>query len=270
MAMNEEILRKLKGARARLYRVFMPGKRTLRQVGYRGADFVVLANEDVGWRLITQKTYEADELDCLEGLIRKDDLCLDVGGNVGIFSVFMARKAAEGRVVVFEPIPLNRNIISLNATLNRVDNIEVRAAALSDSSGEVSFSVSVDSANSSLRPTDRKPEAYTISVRATTLDEAFARDGKRVGVIKIDVEGAELPVLRGGRALLSDKGLRPRALLVEVCGRNAACYGYRPEDLVAYMASLGYAAHMIKGGKAVRGWRPSKRSVNVLFVPEGA
>ena len=190
-----------------------PKERVVRQVGYQGAQLVVLANEDVGWRLIVQGHYEPLEWHCLEELISPEDTCVDVGANIGIYSILMARKAHLGRVIAFEPLPIYRAVLELNARLNGLENIEIRASIVADQVRQEEFSVSVDGAYSSMRPTARKAEARCITVPSVTLDASFAALRRRIDILKVDVEGAELLILRGARSLLSDPRLRPRALL---------------------------------------------------------
>jgi len=260
---------KLRSTKAKLYKPFRPQKRLLKHVEYRGASFVVLANEDVGWRLMTRKTYEENEIQILEELIKKKDVCLDIGGNIGIYSIFMAKKAFQGKVIAFEPIPINRNIIALNASLNEIKNIEIRDCVLSDISGSIEFSISEDSAYSSLKATNRKEEAYSFVVQSKTLDELFTKENKKVDIVKIDVEGAELLVLKGGKGLFSDINLRPRILLLELSSKNAATYGYKPESVIEHMASLGYTAYSIMNFSVKKGWPCKGCSENVLFLSEG-
>jgi FkbM family methyltransferase len=194
--MMELLKGKLRGARIRAYKPFLPNRPAIKQIEFRGSSFVVLANEDLSQRLIILKEYETYEIECLESLIRKDDVCLDVGANIGIYSVFMARKACEGWVIAFEPLPLNRNVMAINVTFNELMNIQVYSSILSDAAGWVEFSVSEDGAYSSIRPTNRKREVSTLGVRAETVDNLFAKRSQGVDIMKIDVEGAELLVLK--------------------------------------------------------------------------
>ena len=71
-----------------------------------------------------------------------------------------------------------------------------------------------------------------------TLDEMFANPRRPTDVIKIDVEGAELLVLRGASRLLSDAHLRPRAILAELNPTNQRTYGSAPDELVAFVRDV--------------------------------
>jgi len=245
-----------------------PRQQVLRQVEYAGARFLVLANEDVGWRLIVHGHYEPLEWRCLQEFISPTDVCVDVGANIGLYTILLARKAHLGRVIAFEPLPLYRAMLDLNACLNGTGNIEIQASVVADSTGQQEFSVSVDGAYSSIRPTARKPEARRIMVPSVTLDDAFAVTRQRIDIMKVDVEGAELLVLRGARTLLSDPELRPRALLLELEASNEAAYSYQPDDVVAFMAQLNYGVHSLGRSGVLRGYRPERLVETVLFLAE--
>lgn len=247
---------------------FRPNRRILKQVEFRGANFLVFSNEDVGWRLLYFKEYERDEIEVLEHLIREDDTCVDVGANIGIFSVFMARKAFRGKTLAFEPVPLNLSVLGVNLELNSTSNVSVHGLVVSDSTGLVRFSVSEDAAYSSMRSVQAKPETEVLKAQSDTLDNLFAEKGQRADVVKIDVEGAELLVLKGGERLLRTPGLRPRALLVELSAENQAIYGYSPGDVISYMETLDYDTYSITSKGLEKGW-PSQGATNALFLCQG-
>jgi FkbM family methyltransferase len=241
-----------------------PTRRALRSVTYRGAQFVVFTNEDVGWRIVTKRGYEGAELDALERLVRPDDLCVDVGANIGIYSVLLSRMARDGAVISFEPVSLNQQVLRLNLALNEAANVEVRPMVLSDSVGHTDFAVSSDGAFSSLKSSTRKPHLSDIRCRMSTLDHEFP--DRRVDFVKLDVEGAELLVLKGGSGLLSTPGRKPRAILVEIAETNMRAYGYTASELLACLRALGYELHTIRGSQLVHDGPLKAASENVLFL----
>jgi len=259
-----------KAARWALYRPFRPNEPEIRMVDYRGSRFAVLANEDVGWRLVSQKEFESAEVDALLPLVEPDDMCVDVGANVGIYTVLLAKRAAAGHVAAFEPVPLNRDLLRLNLTLNGIENASVAGTPLSEREGEVEFTVSADGAFSSLRSTGRKPDARKLRLEASTLDRAFAAGGRRVAILKIDVEGAELLVLRGGEEILKRPDLRPRAVMVELNATNQRAFGYTPADVVDFLRRRGYEPHSITPDGVRGGWPHPDATEDALFLPAGA
>jgi FkbM family methyltransferase len=231
---------------------------------------LVLANESLGWRLLTIKEYEKNEMDCLTGLIRDDDICVDVGANIGIYSILMARSASLGSVIGFEPVALNRDLLAVNARLNGIHNLEVRPYAVCDRVGLTEFTVSADGGYSSMKDTGRMAVEERITVPMITLDEIFATPRRAIDVMKIDVEGAELLVLRGAHRILSDPHLRPRAILAELNPTNQHTYGSSPDELVAFLKTFGYDAHSITVRGVLPGWPQRGASEDALFVHPAA
>lgn len=160
-------------------------------------------------------------------MIRPGDVVLDVGANVGFYSLLAARAAGKaGRVVAFEPLQRNVERLRRHLELNHLSEVEVIQAAVSDSSGVRWFS------KGEYEATGRLDSSGEIEVAALSLDD-FHAQGKlpRVDVIKIDVEGAELEVLRGAARVLT--ALRP-CLVVEL---------HNPEmdrECPAFLRRLGY------------------------------
>lgn len=133
--------------------------------------------------------------------VRPGGVLYDVGANVGYFSVIGGRDLRpSGRVYAFEPVPANAMWIRRNARLNRLRNIVVLEAAASDTSGRSELLVTRYSGGSVLASADhRAPDVERrITVETIAVDDlVFSRRLPAPTVVKIDVEGAELQVLRG-------------------------------------------------------------------------
>ena len=171
-----------------------------------GYDLLVLGNEDVGRSIYFGGSYESAESRYLASRISSDSVCVDIGANIGYFTLLMAKGASEGSVHAFEPIPLNTSLLHASIELNGFTNIWVNQSAVGDRTGEISFVQSSDSAYSSLfdyRSQIPRPH-YTGAHRS--LDEYVSHTGiTRVDILKADVEGAEGLVVAGASQLLRDK-----------------------------------------------------------------
>lgn len=160
---------------------------------YRGSEFLVDTSEDVGWRLFRDGNYELWEIEIIEQFIESADVCIDVGGNIGIYSVFFGRKTdSSGRVYVFEPVPANQYILRFNLMLNDIANVHLVDAVVSDKEGKIEFSISEDAAYSSIHHTGRKEASGSLIKDSITLDNFLSGNLDKIGVVKIDTEGAEL------------------------------------------------------------------------------
>jgi FkbM family methyltransferase len=128
-----------------------------------------------------------------------------LGAHHGFFSIAAARLGA--RVYAFEPVDANLRRLHRNIELNGAD-VAVVAAAVSDAAGRLGLARGKSSAQWRMEPGDE--------VTSVSLDD-FARDHPAPRVVKIDVEGAELRVLRGAERLLREH--RP-ILVCELHGRE--------------------------------------------------
>ncbi len=135
-------------------------------------------------------------------LVRRGDVVLDVGANVGIVTLLAASIVGnDGHVFAFEPIKLLSTLLSRSAAENRLDNISIFNIALSDFAGKGSMDVHDGSLGGSTLNLQGEGQPCEIRV----LDEIdFGDNFRRPRVLKIDVEGHEAKVLAGGRAFLAE------------------------------------------------------------------
>lgn len=128
------------------------------------------------------------------------DTFFDIGGNVGFFTVIGARLVGPaGHVYVFEPVPENAATIRRNLALNHFEHVTLFEKAVAQASGEAALHVSSYSGGAALASVGEPPELKeTITVSLVSIDDLVAQQVVRPPtVVKIDVEGAELDVLRG-------------------------------------------------------------------------
>lgn len=132
--------------------------------------------------------------------VPRDATVIDVGANIGLSTILLARMAA--RVIAYEPSPPNVAFLRRNLDLNGITNVEVRAAAASSEPGTLRFHVAQFGAGSHVVASGHVSGATipTVDVPAVRLDdEAFPP----IAFIKIDAEGHEPDVLAGARGLLA-------------------------------------------------------------------
>ncbi len=153
-------------------------------------------------------SWNPEEYAAFKAAVRPGTLVFDVGANIGAYTVLFAQwTGAAGRVVAFEPSPPSiaglREQVRLNGVSDRVEIIE---AAVSQSPGSAAFDCGGASGTNALVP-DAESGADVIRVETTSLDAFCAARGIYPSIVKIDVEGAELDVLRGGRETLARPGV---------------------------------------------------------------
>lgn len=183
------------------------------------------------------------EFDYLDRLLKPGDWVLDVGANVGYYTLRMSDLVGpRGRVFAFEPISSTAEILISNCKYAKHGNITVFQAAVADEPAIHEFAV--ESSESGLPDyfTAHKASAGSgnFSVFSTTIDSLALP--RRVALVKVDTEGAEASVLRGMEKLIA----RDHPILIVECD----------ESMTHYLAGFGYS-HV-----------PRKaQSANILFLP---
>jgi FkbM family methyltransferase len=178
--------------------------------------------------------------------IRPGMQVLDIGGHVGFFTLGAALRAGPaGHVHVFEPTPETVRILERHIELNGwEDRVTVFPGVMADKDGEMTFytygtsmASSLSRANTMDLNPERPSQTKSVTVPAITLDSYCHSKGIRPDVIKIDVEGAELLVLQGARAVLAS--CKP-VILCEVHTRHLANCGGSLQQLERFVDELGY------------------------------
>jgi FkbM family methyltransferase len=162
-----------------------------------------------------QGIFEAPNVRILQRLCRPGTYMFDVGANLGLMALPVLSATSESRLVSFEPspntIPFLRRTIAESGLGGRWRLVE-KAVACAPGTANFSLSARTEGFYDGLRHTHRAPEARQVQVEVTSLDEEWMSLGcPPVSMIKIDVEGGELDVLRGARECLSRE--RPHILL---------------------------------------------------------
>lgn len=131
---------------------------------------------------------------------------LDLGANIGMYAVRVAKMVGDnGRVIAVEPHPRNYSLLLRNLSQNMLRNVLPHNAAVSDHEGT---SLLFLSGLSSLHSLMKQSQTQSLAVRTVTVDKLVEESGTEVNLIKIDVEGAELLVLKGAKRTLQRPGVR--------------------------------------------------------------
>lgn len=163
----------------------------------------------LGWNVAFFGTYEPELRKIVETVLKPGGVAIDVGANVGWHTLLMARLVGDsGRVLAIEPNPSVRQRLIGNIGLNRFRHVEVVACAAAEAEGRIEFHAPpagrADSGTGFASRDGAGPSADTISVETRSLDNILsAMPSARLDLIKIDVEGFEWPVLRGGEDSIS-------------------------------------------------------------------
>ena len=155
-------------------------------------------------------SFERKERQFLNNFLRQGDIYVDIGANIGLFTLIASHNVGEnGQVYSFEPCLKTFQRLVRNVELNRMNNVQCFQIALSDHPGQVEMNVSLDGYdawNSIAQPT--AGNSFTVETVRTVKWDDFAHEHNlmgRVTLMKIDVEGWESHVLSGGHESFSRK-----------------------------------------------------------------
>lgn len=199
------------------------------------------------------------ELDALLGALGPGDVAVDIGANKGAFLLALARRVGRaGRVLAIEPQPsLAAGLTRLMRSL-RLPQVEVLELAASDRAGSFAMHVppSGTSPGATLVGGAHVPGDWvTREVRTVPLDELLRGERRRVGAIKIDVEGHEPAALRGAEATI----LRDHPTIVFECEERhlGAAHGGKSDEsseigdvrgVIRWLDERGYAVRLVTQG----------------------
>jgi FkbM family methyltransferase len=185
-----------------------------------GLQFNVNLGDRLGCDLYYGVFNEQTDWELFLALISPGDVVIDVGANMGIYSLSSAMRAGPtGLVVAFEPDSRSYKMLEGNVALNSsVGNISLCAYCLGDYNGTIPFYEAAEPCLSGTLDTARTPIHEVCEVPIRKLDDVLAEMGiPRVSMIKIDVEGAEHKVILGAlRALESSDAI----LMMEISPKN--------------------------------------------------
>jgi FkbM family methyltransferase len=158
------------------------------------------------WRGLKTWLYDHRcELSALQSALAPDEIAVDVGSHKGSFVWGLSRAVPQGRVVAFEPQPSLAEYVRTASQRWGLQNVVVENAGVSEFSGRLTLAIPGTgiSHGASFEPVIRETKkCQTIEVPTYSLDDYFASETRRIGAIKIDVEGHELSVLRGATQLI--------------------------------------------------------------------
>lgn len=195
-------------------------------------------------------TYEKGTIQLLGDFLKQGSIFMDIGANIGLMSTIASKIVGEkGRVYAVEANPKTIEVLRHNCAINLCENIEILPIALASEKGSAILyeNWNVNRGGASLIS---QGDEHGLTVSKERLDDLFSPDSP-VHLVKIDVEGFELEVLKGGIAWF--KTQQP-VFIIEVSTQRSNQEGATPESIMSFVANFGnYSFYKQKGTKERRG-----------------
>lgn len=241
-------------------------KKIYRKKIQRDTYLLVNAADHVQLHLFWYGYYEKNTIRLWQSLIQKEAVVMDIGANIGYYSVIAARKAVDGMVYAFEPSSAIRRRLLDNIAVNGLRNIEAVAAAVGAPAGAQPFFVSGpdNTGMSGLRQAENF-SGMTEMVTVVSFDEWVAEKNiSRVDFIKMDIEGAEADALHSMKQTLQR---RQPVLFIEIREHLLRQFGHPPAGIYEFLFSLGYKAYDITAACTLRETVAYMEGDSIVFAP---
>lgn len=175
--------------------------------------------------------YDRQQTQLIKKLVKKKHTVLDIGANIGYFTLIMAKHAK--RVYAFEPEPRNFQILKKNVELNNLSNVKLYNLAVAETNGNGILHLCENNRGMHrIYPSNWCKEGTT-DIQTVRIDDII----QEADFIKMDIEGAELGALKGMTKLLQTCNI---TLSMEFYPPSIEEYGAKSKDLYDFITNLGY------------------------------
>ncbi len=179
--------------------------------------------------------YDYDDMNFLLRYLRAEDSFLDIGANIGVYTLLAASKIHSGSIYSFEALPKNYTRLQENIEFNQFKHVKTYAIAVSNQTGTVALNLAE---GDSMPFITHSATDTTITVPTDTLDNLLQNQSlANLTLAKMDIEGAEILALKGALSLLKQQ--RPYVWILEV-NDTVSHFGHQKQDLVDFLNSYGY------------------------------
>jgi FkbM family methyltransferase len=215
---------------------------------YRGSGVRLLCDPDdkriTPIETLNFGSYEQAEARLFFNLVGEGKTFVDIGANVGWYSLTAARHFPHITVHAFEPMPKTFGYLTRNVALNNAVNVKAYNFGFSERNETATFYYYPEgSGNASARNLSGTTSVTEIPAQVKRLDDVATLQGLTIDTLKCDVEGAELSVFRGGIETLREQ--RP-AIFTEMLRKWSAAFGYHPNEIISLLHGLGYRCYTVR------------------------
>jgi FkbM family methyltransferase len=188
--------------------------------------------------LLVNEYWEPLETDLARKSIKEGGVVIDVGANIGYYTLIFADLVGEGgRVFAFEPDPDNFALLVKNVEANGYQNVVLVQKAISNETGKIRLYLCKDNKGDH-RIYDSHDDRESIEVEAVRLDDYFKDYDRRINFVKMDIQGAEGGAVKGASELLrNNAGIK---IVTEFCPPMLKMFGTDPGEYLKLLQGLGF------------------------------
>jgi FkbM family methyltransferase len=214
--------------------------------------------------------HELNEWRFLNRYLKSDMTFVDIGANQGEFSLFAAKRLTKGRVLAFEPVDFFYDLLCENIERNSYRNIETFHYGLSNESKQLPIYMGKTGAGeheglATIFQSDLR-ERFIQNIELRVLDDQLPQlNLNRIDFMKIDVEGAEMLVLKGAQKTI--ERFRP-LIMIEINNATYQAAGYTVPDVIQFFKQMRYTLNIMTKNGTLKAVTATPGFCNAVFVPD--
>lgn len=198
-------------------------------------------------KLSIKGVYEEFETDFIKNEIKRDDIVLDIGANIGYYTLIFAKLVGEnGKVFAFEPDPTNFAILKKNVKINGYKNVVLINKAVSDKAGKLKLFLSEDNMGDH-RTYDSKDDREFVEIESVKLDDYFDKTSDKINFIKMDIQGAEYAAVKGMSGLVNNT--KDLTIVTEFWPIGLKRFGVEPREYYKLLIKYGFKIYELNENK---------------------
>ena len=221
--------------------------------------FLVIPDSPFSSQVLYTDLPDWDEMHFLLRYLRAEDCFLDLGANVGLYTVLASTIVEQGEIFAIEASPRNIEILRRQIEINALTNVHILPTAVGEIDGTVRFATAQREMGSIVPAEENAPGI--VELPCQKLDTLFAvrlTAGEEIALAKMDVEGCEMLVLAGAQKILQHRLVR--AWLFEVGPGGLQAHGHTARELLEVFQQAGYSFHT---------WNESERQLHPVDLEAG-
>lgn len=208
--------------------------------------------------------WEAFETELVKKEIKKGDIVLDIGANIGYYTLIFAKLVSEeGKVYAFEPDPNNFALLKKNVEINGYKNVVLVQKAVSNKTGNLRLYLSKDNL-ADHRIYNSHDERRFVEIEAVRLDDFFKNYNGKIDFIKMDIEGSEGGAIQGMFELLEKNNVK---IITEFWPSGLKRFGMDPGEYLKLLIKIGFKLYEVN--ESEKKIKPVNTSTLLeIFTPE--
>jgi FkbM family methyltransferase len=230
------------GVHKRIIKPFDLLKEVVLRVRFNDQFLVLHIDDWIQENIFLLGEYERSELKTLDKFLNKDSIFIDVGANIGLYTLCASKLIGEnGKVFCFEPYSENFNSLTNNIAINNLLNVQAEKLAVGEKEGSIKLYYDTREKNLGMVSSNYIEDSFSEEVKMVSLDSYLQnKPFDRIDFIKIDIEGSEYSALLGMQNILTT--YYP-SLLIEILDNNEL--SDNSARINAYLEKLGYRKYFI-------------------------